>query len=133
MILNNVPFFRKFHVMKSFKQWRHTMRQSYYNRTRAQLAQNFIFSKPIFVQRLKPLITKINETRFIELIEIRSKTIYGKGQQFTLQERCEKCLKISRETLHKVLVDVRQELEDLKKEIQNDDISYLKAVKNHHV
>jgi hypothetical protein len=35
--------------------------------------------------------------------------------------------------LHKVLVDVRQELEDLKKEIQNDDISYLKAVKNHHV
>lgn len=76
---------------------------------------------------------KINETRFIELVEIRSKTIYGKGQQFTLQERCEKCLKLSKETLHNVLVDVRKELEDLKKEIQDDDINYLKTLKNFHV
>jgi len=79
MVLNNVPFFRKFHLLKNFKHWRHSMRQSYYTRTRLELAKNFIFAKPIFTERYLPLVEKINETRFIELVEIRRKTVYGEN------------------------------------------------------
>ncbi len=79
MVMNNVPFFRKFHLLKNFKHWRHSMRQSYYMKTRQKLAQNFIFAKPIFMERFQPLVEKMNETKFLELVEIRRKTIYGEN------------------------------------------------------
>jgi hypothetical protein len=48
-------------------------------KTRQKLAQNFIFAKPIFMERFQPLVEKMNETKFLELVEIRRKTIYGEN------------------------------------------------------
>jgi hypothetical protein len=38
MYLGQIPFFKKFHVIKAFKHWRDKMRYNAFNNTRAQLA-----------------------------------------------------------------------------------------------
>ena len=47
-VLRDVPFYKKFTVMKNFKRWWYTSRGSYYKKCREKLAHNFIFAKPIF-------------------------------------------------------------------------------------
>ena len=42
------------------------------------MAHNFIFSRPIFVERFMPVVEKINETRFLQFIEISAGVQYGK-------------------------------------------------------
>ena len=54
------------------------MRASVYRKCRAKLANNFIFSRPIFVERFKPIVEKINEVRFLNFIEISAGVQYGK-------------------------------------------------------
>ena len=51
MMLSKVPFFKKFSAMKVFKKWRYTARSNGYKKARDKLAHNFIFSRPIFVER----------------------------------------------------------------------------------
>ena len=70
MILSKVPFFSKFRAMKNFKRWRYAARSSAFKKARDKLAHNFIFSRPIFVERFMPIVEKINETRFLQFIEI---------------------------------------------------------------
>lgn len=82
------------------------------------------------MERYQPLVEKVNETKFIELVEIRRKTVYGQGQQFKLDERCEKCVETSKQALKGILTDVRGQLESLKTEIVQDDSNYLNALKN---
>ena len=47
MMIGQVPFFRKFLGMKTFKQWRYKVRARIYERNRKKLAENFIFARPI--------------------------------------------------------------------------------------
>lgn len=77
-ILDEVPFFKKFPAMKVFKRWRYTVRNMSYQKTRRKLAENMIFSKPIFVERFKNLVARQNEVRFLEFAEIKTNTHYGK-------------------------------------------------------
>jgi len=60
MVLCNVPFFKKFHLLKAFKQWRYEMRTSYYTKTRERLAKNFIFARPIFMERYRSLHKRVS-------------------------------------------------------------------------
>jgi len=48
MILNQLPFFRKFLVLSVFKQWKQIMQRNVYVKNREKLCKNFIFAKPIF-------------------------------------------------------------------------------------
>ena len=129
MLLSKVPFFKKFHVMKVFKRWKYTMRARVYLKCRQKLADNFIFSRPIFVERFKPIVEKINEARFLQFIEITAGAQYGKHQQFTLEDRCAKCVKESKAKLEKHLTGIKKSMEQLKDEIEVDDKNYKKSVK----
>jgi hypothetical protein len=89
MYLGQIPFFKKFHVIKAFKHWRDKMRYNAFNKTRAQLAQNFIFSKPIFSKRFSGLMRNHNEVRFLKFLEIKPNINYGKHQQVTMEKSIE--------------------------------------------
>ena len=47
-ILKDIPFFKKFHAMKAFKQWRYIMRGNAFARKRLALANTLHLAKPIF-------------------------------------------------------------------------------------
>ena len=66
--------------MKLFKQWWYKSRGNYYKQKRAQLAHNFIFSKPIFSEQYGRLTRKMNDLRFLEPIDIEYPMQYGKHQ-----------------------------------------------------
>jgi len=55
MVLNQLPFFRKFLVLSVFKQWKQTMNRNVFMKNRLKLAKNFIFAKPIFGQKFLSL------------------------------------------------------------------------------
>ena len=133
MMLSKVPFFQKFRAMKNFKRWRYTARASAFRKAREKLSHNFIFSRPIFVERFMPIVDKINETRFLQFIEISAGVQYGKHQQFTLEERCQKCVKESKTKLDQLLSQIKVILENLKEEIELDDENYKKAIKQQRV
>lgn len=133
MVLGNVPFFKKFHLLKNFKQWRHTMRQSYYQKTRMRLAESFIFAKPIFMERYRSLVGKIEETSQLQFIAIKPKLIYGKSQQVLLDEKCKKLTETSTRQLNQIVRDVRFQLEKLRAEIIDDDKRFLKLVEESEV
>ena len=80
-VLRDIPFFKKFLSMKVFKRWRYTARGRHYQQCRDALAHNFMFAKPVFSERFMPLISKINETRFLQPIVIEYPQQYGKHQQ----------------------------------------------------
>jgi hypothetical protein len=57
--------------MRLFKQWKYIMRKNVYARTRKRLAENLIFSKPIFSEKYPELIGNINSMRGLPLVEIK--------------------------------------------------------------
>jgi len=77
-ILKEIPFFKKFQAMRFFKQWKTTMRLNAYERKRQQLAENYIFSKPVFAEKFGKLIPAMNAIRDLSLIEIQPNVTYGK-------------------------------------------------------
>lgn len=80
MILNQVPFFRKFLALKTFKLWKYTMQRNVFNRNREKLARNLIFSKPVFSNHFKTLVKNANEIRYLKLIDTKQGVQYGKHQ-----------------------------------------------------
>lgn len=64
------------------------MRINTYERRRKKLAQNYIFSKPIFSESYGKLIPAMNSIRDLSLVEIQPNVTYGKKQQSTLEEKC---------------------------------------------
>ena len=89
MIIGKIPFFRKFMAMKTFKRWRYTVRARVYERNRKKLAENFIFARPMLAERFKPIVERSNKARFLNFVEITEGVVYGKLQQFNLEQRCE--------------------------------------------
>ena len=129
-ILGQVPFFRKFRIMKVFKRWRYTTRNRVFARNRQKLADNFIFARPIFAENFKELTQVSNSVRFLNYIEIKSGLIYGKHQQFTIEERCSKCCKDSKLKMQTILKQIRQSLEKLKQKITADEESFERTLKH---
>jgi len=66
--------------MRFFKQWKTTMRLNAYERKRQKLAENYIFSKPVFCEKFGKLIPAMNSIRDLSLIEIQPNVTYGKKQ-----------------------------------------------------
>lgn len=91
-ILKDVPFFKKFQSMRFFKQWKTIMRLNAYERKRVMLAENYIFAKPVFSEKVPKLIPAMNAISALSLIEIQPNVTYGKKQQSTLEERCKTVL-----------------------------------------
>lgn len=88
MILNQVPFFRKFLALKTFKLWKKTMQKNVYDRNRQKLANNYIFSKPIFSQSFLELTVCQNSARLMNFIDNKPNQVYGKHQQAKFIEQC---------------------------------------------
>lgn len=128
-VLRDIPFFKKFLSMKVFKAWRYSARARHYNQCRAALAHNFMFAKPVFSERFMPLVTKINETRFLQPIVIEYPQQYGKHQQYTIEERCETACANSTKALENQLTDIKRLLHELKRFIQQDERDFENAVR----
>jgi hypothetical protein len=107
-ILKEVPFFKKFQRLRFFIQWKTKMRLNSYDRTRRMLAENFIFSKPIFSEKYDKLIPAMNSISSLSLIEIQPNVIYGKKQQSTLEEKCKSVLDQNRQTMEVLLTSVKE-------------------------
>ena len=86
--MKEIPFFKKFQPLRFFSQWKIVMRINTYERRRKKLAQNYIFSKPIFAESYGKLIPAMNSIRDLSLVEIQPNVTYGKKQQSTLEEKC---------------------------------------------
>ena len=56
--------------MRFFKQWKTIMRLNAYERKRQKLAENYIFSKPVFSEKYRKLIPAMNCISDLSLIEI---------------------------------------------------------------
>ena len=80
MIISKVPFFKNFLAMKIIKRWRYTVRSRCYERNRERLAKNFIFARPMFAEQFKPIVSRTNEARFLQFLEIKPGIVYGKLQ-----------------------------------------------------
>lgn len=91
-ILKEIPFFKKFQPMRFFKQWKTIMRRNAYERKRQKLAENYIFSKPVFSEKYRELIPAMNSISNLSLIEIQPNITYGKKQQSTLEDKCKTVL-----------------------------------------
>jgi len=78
--LKEIPFFKKFQSMRFFRQWKTIMRLNAYERKRKKLAENYIFSKPIFSEKYRKLVPAMNSIRDLSLIEIQPNVTYGKKQ-----------------------------------------------------
>ena len=107
MVIGKVPFFRKFSAMKTFKRWRYTVRARVYERNRKRLAENFVFARPMLAQRFKPVVERANKARFLKFLEIKPGIVYGKLQQFNLEQRCEQCCRESKASLQGLLTEVK--------------------------
>lgn len=133
MIISKVPFFKNFLAMKVIKRWRYTVRARCYERNRQRLAQNFIFARPMFADRFKPIVERTNKARFMQFLEIKENVTYGKLQQCNLEQRCEQCCKESKATLAQLLTEIKDILTKLKNEIEIDDKSFVRAIKEAEV
>jgi hypothetical protein len=92
MVLNQLPFFRKFLVLSVFKQWKQTMNRNVYLKNRERLTKNFIFAKPIFGQKFLSLTESQNSLRFLKFVESKPYCQYGKHQSSTIEDRCKECV-----------------------------------------
>jgi hypothetical protein len=77
-ILRDLPFFKKFHAMKIFKQWKYIMKWNAYARKREQLANSLHLAKPIFSQCYPTIIPLINNVRTLPFVDIKQIVTYGK-------------------------------------------------------
>ncbi len=75
------------------------------------------------------MVPLLNNIRTLPFIDIKLNVTYGKKQQQLLQDKCKDQLLISKGDLNKTLKVVKEQLEELKKEILNDDNRYEHAVK----
>ena len=128
-LLKDLPFYKKFHAMKIFKQWKYIMKWNAYSRKREQLANNFHLAKPIFAERYDQIIPHLNNVRTLPFIDIKPNVTYGKKQQLLLEEKCLDQLQISKNVLALDLKELKRILEELKKEILDDDHRYEHAIK----
>jgi len=77
-MLKDLPFFKKFHAMKVFKQWKYIMKWNAYSRKRQQLANTLHIAKPIYSERFDQIVPMLNHIRTLPLVEIRHNVTYGK-------------------------------------------------------
>ena len=56
--------------MRFFNQWKAKMRQNTYDRKRQMLAHNFVFARPIFSEKYKQFINKMNDINDLKFNEI---------------------------------------------------------------
>jgi len=121
MVLNQVPFFRKFLALKTFKLWKNTMQRNVYERNRQKLAQNFIFSKPIFSEQYHKITQCQNDVRFLDFIDNKPGQVYGKHQQHMFEDVCKSVSLESKAKLEKTLKEIRSTLEHIHNQILADD------------
>jgi hypothetical protein len=79
-MLKDLPFFKKFKALKTFKQWKYIMKWNAYTRKRLSLANSLHLAKPIFSERYSSLVPLINTLRTLPFVEIRHNVTYGKKQ-----------------------------------------------------
>ena len=109
-ILKEIPFFKKFQSLRFFKQWKTKMRLNAYERKRQKLAENYIFSKPVFSEKYRELVPAMNAIRDLSLIEIQPNVTYGKKQQSTLEEKCKTVLDQNRQAMEGLLTAVKDHM-----------------------
>jgi hypothetical protein len=116
-ILKDLPFYRKFHAMKTFKQWKYIMKWNAYTRKREQLANSFHLAKPIFAERYDKMIPHLNNVRTLQFVDIKPNVTYGNKQQLILGEKCLDMVHVSKGILANDLRELKRVLEELKAEI----------------
>lgn len=129
MILNQVPFFRKFLALKTFKLWKSTMQRNVFERNRQKLAGNFIFSRPIFAESFNQLTVCQNKVRFLSFVDTKPGQVYGKHQQHMFVDQCKLVQLESKRQLEQLCVEIRAILERIRSEIIFDDDAFEQACK----
>jgi len=129
-ILKEIPFFKKFQSLRFFSQWKIVMRINTYERRRKRLAQNYIFSKPIFAEYYGKVVPSMNALRDLSLVEIQPNVTYGKKQQSTLEEKCAAVLEQNRAAMEALLGSVKGFMIELKNEICADDERFEDEIKD---
>jgi hypothetical protein len=71
LVLNQIPWFRKFCILRVFKLWKQSMERNVFLKNREKLAKNYIFSKPIFSSIQQKLTENLNEIRFLKFIDAK--------------------------------------------------------------
>lgn len=85
-IFSNLPLFKKFQLLKTFKQWKFNANYSRYLRKREVLCKNYIPSKPQFAQGYAYITEAINEIKNLKFLEIKKNAIFGRKQQSLLEK-----------------------------------------------
>lgn len=88
-IFSNLPIFRKFQVLKLFKQWKYNAQYNKFLKTREVLCKNYIPSKPQFAEGFSMITTAINDIKDLKMIEIKKSAMFSSKQQ-SLCEKTEK-------------------------------------------
>ena len=128
MMLNQVAFFRKFTAMKNFKQWKAKAQRNLYERTREKLAQNMLFSKPVFATHYLDLVQEANEVRYLKLVDTSTGRQYGKHQTHQFDSSSRELCQDSVKKLENSLKRIWSTLEGIKTFIKNDDKKFLEHV-----
>ena len=132
-MLKDLPFFKRFKALKTFKQWKYIMKWNAYTRKRLSLANSLHLAKPIFSERYSSLVPLINTLRTLPFVEIRHNVTYGKKQQIILEDTCAEIVKTSRQQLNRTLKNIFDIICKLKQEIQEDDKRFELSIKERHM
>lgn len=85
-IFSNLPLFKKFPLLKIFKQWKFNTNNCRYLRKREMLCKNLILSKPQFAEGFASVTCSINEIKDLKFLEIKKNAIFGRKQQSLLEK-----------------------------------------------
>lgn len=117
-IFSNLPLFKKFTLLKTFKQWKFNANYNRYLRKREVLCKNYIPSKPQFAEGYTMITSAINEIKDLKFIEIKKNAIFGRKQQ-SLLEKCEKVDVVkSQSELKSILYRIKNIIIQIKQDIQ---------------
>jgi hypothetical protein len=120
-IFSNLPIFRKFQMLKTFKQWKYSAQYNKYLKTRELLCKNLIASKPQFSEGYVMINEAINDIKDLKFVEIKRSAIFAR-KQVSLIEKTEKTdILKSQADLSKILYRIKNVLKQLKDTIQKDD------------
>jgi len=120
-IFSNLPLFRKFQILKTFKQWKYAAQYKKFLRTRETLSRHLVSSKPQFAEGYVKINEAISEIKDLKFMEIRKSVIFARKQQ-SLVEKTEKVdIVKSHADLSKILYRIKTILKNLKETIQKDD------------
>ena len=133
MMYNQVPFFRKFLALKTFRQWKQNMQRNVFQRTRAKLANNFIFSRPVFSQKYRTLIESCNELRFLKMIETKQNVQYGKHFTHMFDNQCSVLCANSIEDIEIGLKIIHKVLSEIRDYITKDDAAFVQNCEERHL